>query len=75
MNNSIQPDALKLARLVFYSAPGEEGPWTIVKPEDVPEWIKDDPDVIARMVKGYVVQNETINSHFYFAKNLPYEHS
>lgn len=41
----------KQAMLVIFSSPHGRGEWTLVKPEDVPEWVKD-PDNMARLVEG-----------------------
>lgn len=38
--------------LIIYSSPNSETDWTPVKPADVPSWIKDDPEVLGRLVEN-----------------------
>lgn len=38
--------------LIILSSPNGETDWTPVKPADVPAWIKDDPDVLGRLVEN-----------------------
>jgi len=43
------------ARLVILRSANGEDDWTPVKPEDVPDWLRD-PDVMGRLVAGYIAQ-------------------
>ena len=45
------PEALMI---ILRSPNGEDG-WTPVKPEDVPDWLKE-PDAMGRLVDGYMAQ-------------------
>lgn len=44
--------------LIIYSSLDGENDWTPVNAAEVPDWIKDDPDLLARMVDGEACQNE-----------------
>ena len=43
------------ARLVILRSANGEDDWTPVKPEDVPDWLRD-PDVMGRLVAGNIAQ-------------------
>lgn len=47
----------RLALAVVERAPSPEGPWTVVKPEDVPDWVTD-PDVMGSMLAGNMCRDE-----------------
>ena len=47
----------KQAMLVIMVSDDEKGPFKPVRPEDVPDWVKD-PDVLGRMVNGEMCRNE-----------------
>lgn len=47
----------RMARLVIMTADDENGPWTQLKSEAVPGWVKD-PDVMGRMVNGEMVRTD-----------------
>jgi hypothetical protein len=53
---SITGEKLKTAKLIILQSPDGEYPWTAVKPEDCPEWLKS-PRVAAMLVEGNMVQN------------------
>lgn len=46
----------KQARFVFYASKNGRDGWELVKPEDVPAWVKD-KDVLAHLACGKVAQN------------------
>lgn len=50
---------LSLAQIVVYSSDDGEN-WDLVKPEDVPNWVKD-PDVMGWLVKGNMCRNDVPN--------------
>lgn len=61
--------AMKLARLVMYRAPTDEGPWQPVDAQEVPEWIKNDPTVVRRLKDGYMAHNpDNTDKHWYRAE-------
>lgn len=55
---------------VFRSENPDVGPWTPVYRDQVPEWLRGDPDVFAVMVAGNVVHNDTQGGHYYRAEKL-----
>ena len=58
---SITGEKLKTTRLIILQSPDGEYPWTAVKPEDCPEWLKS-PRVAAMLVDGNMVQRDINNS-------------
>lgn len=52
-------EGLKQAVFIIYSSKDGKGDWQLVKPEDVPEWLKA-PDVMGRLAHGYVARNDRI---------------
>ena len=38
--------------IILMALDPDKGPWQPVLPENVPAWIKDDPDVLANLVHG-----------------------
>lgn len=48
--------ALKQLIYVVHMSPNGKDNWTLVKPEDFPEWLKN-ADVMERMVSGHIAQN------------------
>lgn len=59
---------MKMTRgmLVIYSSPDGEGNWTPVKAPDVPAWIKDDPELLARLVDGEACCNTSIKPNVWY---------
>jgi len=49
---------IEFGLLVFISSLTGEAPWSLVKPEDVPEWITNDPDRVARLIEGECCRND-----------------
>lgn len=58
--------------VIFVSLDGEE-PWTVVPPNQVPEWLKD-PDVMAELVAGSMAQNKEAPLAWYRAEELEIDH-
>lgn len=52
------PRPTKQAMLVILRSATDRGPWTIVKPEDVPAWLKDE-DCMARLMEGEMCAHNT----------------
>lgn len=61
------------ANLIIFSSQNGRDHWELVRPEDVPEWLKA-PDVMARLVAGEECMNarESDNRWFY-AEPVPSE--
>lgn len=55
--------AVNLAMIVIYSSNGIED-WEPVLPADVPDWIKNDPDMIGKMISGLMCKKR--DSEFWF---------
>ena len=51
-------DSYKFASLVIYCSETEEGPWKLVKPEDVPDWLKNDPVCVGHLMRGEMAQKD-----------------
>lgn len=59
---------MKMTRgmLAIYSSPDGESNWTPVKAVDVPEWIKNDPDLLARLVDGEACCDTSIEPNVWY---------
>lgn len=55
---TISGEKLKTVRLIILQSPDGEYPWTAVKPDDHPEWLKS-PGIAAILVRGDMVKNGT----------------
>jgi hypothetical protein len=55
--------------VIFESDTGDEGTWSPLKPEQVPEWLKD-PDTLARLRRGDVCQDIKHSPKWYSAQEL-----
>ena len=60
------------ARLVILMAlDPDKGPWQPVPPERVPDWIKDDPEVVANLVGGDMAKNRDGGLCWFRAEKVP----
>ncbi len=51
---------------IVYRAIDEEGPWTPLHRDNVPDWIKNDDNVMGWLAEGYMLKNESIDSQFFY---------
>lgn len=55
--------------LVILRTLDPDGEWELVRPEDVPDFVKD-PATIKRLVAGEICQDETQGPHWYRAEEI-----
>lgn len=60
---------LKQVILAFYSGPSEEGPWTLVEPDNVPMWCQE-PRSIIQFMAGNMAQDENYGPLWYRAEQM-----
>lgn len=63
-----QDNHLKLATLVMYRATEYEGNYEPIMASDVPDWVKNDPKVVKRLMDGYIAHNEDEGGYWYRAE-------
>lgn len=62
----------KIGMFVVYRSKDEDGPWDPLHRDSVPEWIKDDPEVMGLLKNGHMVQNASDDPRwFYIATEQP----
>ena len=59
----------KQGHLIIYVSPSYKGPWDPLKPEDVPEWIKDQ-DILGELVAGQMCSDPKKDGKWYRAEKL-----
>lgn len=57
------------APLVIYVAESEHGPWSPLKPADVPEWLKNQ-DTLGELVQGFMCCDPKKDGRWYRAEKL-----
>lgn len=67
INPFLQNQSNSLGMLVMYRSKDGRDPWEPIHRDDVPEWIKDDPKVVGKMLRGHEVHNETEGGFWYRA--------
>lgn len=61
---------LQLANLImFRSLDPESGNWEPIKRDDVPDWVKDDPEVVKHLINGWIAHNDNLGGYHYRAEN------
>lgn len=61
---------LKAAELIIWRSPDGEKGWKIIKPDEVPDWVKH-PDVMGRLVAGDMVTDQKHSPFWYRAEPTP----
>ena len=59
-------------RAIVYRAEHPDGPWEPVKPEDVPEWVKEQ-EVLGRLLQGMMAMDKE-GEIFTGSNNEPFEY-
>jgi hypothetical protein len=65
-------DPTKVANLVILHSDNGSTDWKLVKPEDVPVWVKD-PDCIGHLVHGQMATHPTEKTGWYRAERVDAE--
>lgn len=65
------PAGMKQAELIFWRSPDSRTDWKIIPPADVPDWLKTNPDAIAKLVAGDMVMDPTKSLWWYRAEPTP----
>lgn len=68
--NSQLPEGMKQAELVIWRSPNGRDQWQMIKPADVPEWVKH-PNVLGRMVAGEMASDVRNDPFWYRAEPAP----
>lgn len=55
--SKISTKGLRYDLLVIFRSDTDDGPWTALRAGDVPDWLKNDPEVVGKMRSGYMCRN------------------
>lgn len=65
------PAGMKQAELIFWQSPNGRDQWKIIAPAEVPDWLKGNPDAVAKLVAGDMVMDPTQSLWWYRAEPTP----
>ena len=70
INGHEKPKALLVILMSPCDDRGNPTTWQALKPDEVPAWISDDPDVIANLMAGEMCQNKLAPLAWYRAEQV-----